>query len=211
MLKIRRGFLVILFALGLAWIVTGCVQQDIQNVDSRGKGIVCFGDSLTFGYGAEPGEDYPSNLAKMVCVPVLNAGIDGETTTEALRRLEADVLERQPFLVIVEYGGNDFLRKIPRQTTVKNLEEMIRRIQAKGAMVALVDVSAGMFLRDYRIAYRSLARKYGAVFVPSILDKIITDPKMKSDFLHPNAAGYAVIARRVYQAVAPYIQKDRRN
>ena len=73
------------------------------------------------------------------------------------------------------------------QETIKNTEEMIDKIQAKGAMVALVDISAGMFMRAYRGVFAKIAVKKNAIFIPSVLDKIITNPSMKSDFLHPNA------------------------
>lgn len=186
----------------------GCAQQVIRNIDSTGRNIVCFGDSITFGYGAEQGEDYPAALGKMVGVPVINAGIDGDTTAEALRRIQSDVLERDPFMVIIEFGGNDFLRKVPLEKTVENLRQMVERIQERGAMVVLVDVSAGLFLREYRSAYADLARSHGAIFVSSILDRIITNPRMKSDFLHPNAEGYGIIAKKIYQMIGPYCQRS---
>lgn len=88
----------LLFIVFIAFIVlAGCAKREIKNIDSKGKTIICFGDSITFGYGANPGEDYPSALAKMVSVPVINAGIDGDTSTEALKRLDSDVLERAFF------------------------------------------------------------------------------------------------------------------
>lgn len=175
-------------------------------MDSKGTNIICFGDSITFGYGANPGEDYPSALAKMVKMPVINAGIDGDTSSEALKRLQSDVLDRDPYLVIVEFGGNDFLRKIPEEVTLNNVREIIERIQAKGAMVAVADVSAGMILREYRPLFRKLSRQKQALFIPGILSGIINNPSMKSDFFHPNADGYKLIARRIYQAIKPYLK-----
>jgi lysophospholipase L1-like esterase len=175
-------------------------------LDSKGKNIICFGDSITFGYGVAPGEDYPSVLDKMtIDIPVINAGIDGDTSAEALKRIESDVFDRDPLLVIIEFSGNDFLRQIPKETTVHNIKEMVRRAQARKAMVAIVDISAGLFLRDYRVAFNSLAKEEGAIFVPSVLSGIITNPSMKSDFIHPNADGYKIIAQRVYRAIMPYL------
>ncbi len=183
--------------------LSGCGKPAICNFDNKGKTIICFGDSITFGYGANPGEDYPSVLSRMVSLPVINAGVDGDTSFQALERLEADVLSRNPRLVIVEFGGNDFLQKIPKSETLNNLAKVIDRIQQQGAMVALVDISAGFFFQEYRSAFKKLAREKKAVFVPVVLTNIITNPSMKSDFFHPNARGYKMIAKRVYQAVAP--------
>ena len=186
--------------------MAGCFKPEIKNLDAQGANIICFGDSITFGYGANPGEDYPSALRKLVKLPVVNAGVDGDTTFAALERLENDVLARNPKLVIVEFCGNDFLKKIPKENTVKNLTRIIERIQEKGAMVALVDISAGMFFREYREAFKKIAAEKKAIFIPVILNRIITNPAMKSDFFHPNARGYQVIAKRIYQAIFAYIK-----
>jgi len=83
---------------------------------------------------------------------------------------------------------------------------MVRRAQAKKAMVAVVDVSAGFFLRDYRILLNGLAQEEGAIFVPGALSGIITNPSMKSDFLHPNGNGYKLIAERIQAAIKPYLE-----
>ncbi len=187
--------------------LTGCAKKEIKNIDSKGKNIVCFGDSITFGYGAEQGGSYPSALAKMAGIAVINAGIDGDTSTEALKRIKADVLDKEPFLVIVEFGGNDFLRNIPEEVTLNNIREIIDRTQAQGAMVALVDISTAMILRHYHSVLYNLARDKGAIFIPRVLNGIITNPSLKSDFIHPNANGYNVIAQRIYRAITTYLNQ----
>jgi lysophospholipase L1-like esterase len=188
-------------------LLNGCTKREIKNIGSKGANIICFGDSLTFGYGVGGGEDYPSALADMMNMPVINAGIDGDTSIEALKRIDSDILNRKPFLVIVEFGGNDFLRKVPKEVTANNVREMVEQIQKKGAMVAIVDVSAGLFLREYRILLSRIARQNQAIFVPAVLSGIITDPSMKSDFIHPNGEGYKLVAQRVYRAISPYLEK----
>jgi acyl-CoA thioesterase-1 len=192
----------------LVTALTGCAKKEIKNIDSKGKNIVCFGDSITFGYGAEPGGDYPSALTKMTSIPVINAGIDGDTSTEAIKRIKSNVLDRDPLLVIVEFGGNDFLRKIPQEVTLNNMREIIDTIQTQGAMVAVVDISTEMILKQYRSAFYNLAREKGAIFIPSILSGIITNPRLKSDFIHPNADGYNVIAQRIYRVITPYLNQN---
>ncbi len=205
----RKNIIILVVGCGLLVILSGgCAQKEIQNIDSKGTNIICFGDSVTFGYGANSGEDYPSALRKMINTAVINAGIDGDTTVEALKRAQPDVLDREPLLVIIEFGGNDFLRKITKEETVNNIKEIIERIQAKGAMVAIADISAGMFLREYRLALSNLAREKRAIFIPAIFEGIITNPRMKSDFLHPNAGGYQIIAQRVYRAIIPYLNRN---
>jgi len=202
----KKAFLLLAFCFFLLALVCGCAKREIKNIDSKGTGIICFGDSITFGYGVNPGQDYPSALAKAVDVAVDNVGVDGDTTTEALKRIQADVLDKQPRLVIIEFGGNDFLKKVPEEITINNLRKMVELVQAKGAMVAIVDISAGMFFAQYRKAYGKIAQETGAIFIPHILSGIITNPSMKSDFLHPNAEGYRIVAQRILRAITPYLK-----
>jgi lysophospholipase L1-like esterase len=206
----RKNKIKIIFVLGFlsSWVLglSGCAPWRIKNFDSKGKTIICFGDSLTFGYGVIPGEDYPTQLGKLLNMPIINAGVDGDTSTTALSRIDADVLEKDPFLVIIEFTGNDFLKKVPMEETKKSIAEIIGKIQAHGAMVAVADVSAGMFLAEYRLALAKIAREKGAIFIPGLLNGIITTPSLKSDFIHPNAAGYKLVAERVYRGLTPYLK-----
>lgn len=213
LLKRRFGipmcsFIVMLLS-GLVIGLTGCAKQEIKNVDSNGTNIICYGDSLTFGYGANAGNDYPSLLAKETAVPIINAGIDGDTSINGLERIDSDVLDRQPLLVIIEFGGNDFLEKVPMEATVNNIKQMVDKIQAKAAMVAIVDISAGMLFKDYHRQLSKIARQKGTIFIPGVLSGIITNPGLKSDFFHPNDRGYNLIAQRIYRTILPYVKKNK--
>lgn len=201
----RRSLLWGMGVLVLLVAAAGCSRKPIQNTGSGGQNIICFGDSITLGYGVNLEEAYPAALAALTGLPVINAGVDGDTSKAALLRLKADVLTRNPRLVIVEFGGNDFLRKIPREETFDNVRSMLRRIQAQGAMVAIADVSAGLFMREYRWTLRRIAKEEGALFIPGILRGIITDPRLKTDAVHPNAAGYKLIAQRIAAVIMPYL------
>ncbi|MBU3958423.1 MAG: hypothetical protein KKE91_01015, partial [Candidatus Omnitrophica bacterium] len=156
-----RQLKVFLFAICylLFAILGGCVKREITNIDSKGKNIICFGDSITWGYGVSPGQDYPSALAKMLNIPVINAGIDGDTSIEAVKRINTDIVDRDPLLVIIEFGGNDFLRKIPLEVTVNNIRNMVDEIQAEGAMVAIADVSTGFVMDEYRRAFYKISKE----------------------------------------------------
>lgn len=202
----RNKFLFIMFIafVGLA----GCEKVEIKNINSTGKNIICFGDSLTFGYGANQGEDYPAALAKLTGIPVINAGKDADTTYEALKRIESDVLNKEPRLVIIEFCGNDFLKKIPIKTTVENIRKMIAEIQGQGSMVAIVDISAGLFFKDYGASFKNLSLQTNSIFIPKVMEGVITNPSMKSDFLHPNANGYKIIAQRINDAIIPYLRQN---
>jgi len=186
----------------------GCTRSNIANLESRGKNIICFGDSITKGKGVDLAQSYPAALVRMTNFPVINAGINGDSSAEGLKRLQSDVLEREPLLVIIEFGGNDYLYKIPLQETVKNVEEMLKLIQAKGAMAALVDISNVLFMGEYRQEFKRLSEKYRTIFIPRVLDDIVVNEKLKSDAIHPNAQGYKLIACRVYRGIIYYLNQN---
>ena len=132
-------------AVALVTSLVGCAGgPDMANIDSSGTAIIAFGDSLTYGEGASGGHDYPSLLSRHIGRDVINAGVNGETSRGALQRLQSDVLSQHPLLVIVEFGGNDFLQRLPRAETFANLDAIVRRIQEKGAMVVLASVPPGL-------------------------------------------------------------------
>lgn len=208
MLKTKK-FLAIM-VLGFSLIgISACVKKEIKNINSKGKEIICFGDSITFGYGVKPGEDYPTILSKMIKMPLINAGLDGDTPISAFKRIKADVLDKKPYLVLIEFCGNDFLRNVPPDTTINNIKTMVLKIQEVGAITAIIDVSAGLFLIDYRLRLAKVAEETGSIFVPAVLSGIITNPSMKSDFMHPNPQGYKIIAERVYRVINPYLKSGK--
>jgi len=182
---------------------------EIANLYSHGRSIICLGDSLTQGVGATSGHDYPALLSKKLGLPVINAGVDGDETIDALKRLDADVLAKDPKLVIVALGANDFRDGQSLQTAFKNLDEIVRRIEAHGAIVVLVGIPPGLLGDVLQKNYDRIIKKYRTAFVPKILEDIITDPHLKStDKLHPNNAGYELIAKRIQHVVVPLVKQD---
>jgi lysophospholipase L1-like esterase len=125
--------------------------------------------------------------------------------------LDRDVLGRNPRLVIVLFGGNDFMRQVPLDQTRKNLEEMVRRIQERGAMVVLAGLRLGLFTDEYGPIYKEIAKQHGALYIPEVLKGILSDPRLKSDSVHPNGAGYRLMAERIVKEVKPLLEEaDRR-
>jgi lysophospholipase L1-like esterase len=192
----------------LVGVLSACSSPlDIANLDSTGAPIICFGNSLTQGEGASPGHDYPSLLAKALGREVINAGVPGDTTQDGLNRLEEDVLSKNPQLVIVEFGGNDFLRGVPKEEVFADLDEMVRRIQERGAMVVLVGVQPGLLGDVARRDYQRIARARKAAFIPNILEGILTDPMARTDHVHPNDQGYERIAQRILRVVEALLKR----
>jgi lysophospholipase L1-like esterase len=198
----RFGILLSFFAILL---IAGC-SEPVANRDSHGSTIVCFGDSLTSGYGAGEGEDYPADLGHLVALPVINSGVAGDTTRDALDRLEADVLEQNPRLVIITLGGNNFLKHVPKEETLANMGEIIDKITAKGAMVVWATVKTSLFGDSYQQDFADLAKRKRIVLIPNILKGILFDPRYKFDEIHPNSAGYRLMAERIYKRIKPLIK-----
>jgi lysophospholipase L1-like esterase len=178
----------------------------IRNLRSSGEVIICLGDSLTEGVGAGTGEDYPSVLSKEIGFPVINAGQRGDTTDQALARLADAVLTKNPRLVIVFLGGNDFLRQRPRAESRRNLAEIVRRVQAQGAMVAIAGMKLGLFTDEFAAIYEDTAKEFGALYIPLVMKGILSDSKLKSDPIHPNGAGYRLIAERIAVKIKPLLR-----
>jgi len=166
--------------------------------------ILAFGDSLTFGTGATPEESYPAVLERLVGRRVVNSGIPGEVTGEGLSRLPEVLEEEKPELLILCHGGNDMLRRLDQQQTAGNLRAMIRLSQERGIAVVIISVpSPGLALSPPQF-YRETAAEMNIPFDDEALAMVLSDRSLKSDYIHPNAAGY----RRLAESIAALLKKS---
>jgi acyl-CoA thioesterase-1 len=188
------------------WIFWPSPYARVANLGSRGANVIAFGDSLTAGYGAAPGDDYPAHLSTLLGQPVQNAGVSGDTTASALTRLD-DVLGRDPRIIIVGLGGNDFLQGVPIASTETNLRTLVQRIEAGGSMVVLLAFRFPSLNADYEEMYTRVAKQEHCLLIKGVLSGILTDPSLKSDEIHPNARGYALMAERMAGPCAALIRK----
>jgi acyl-CoA thioesterase I len=176
----------------------------IRNAKPTGRTIVCFGDSLTYGTGAAKGMDYPSQLAGLIGRPVVNLGVPGDTTAGALARINT-VLEKDPRMVLLTLGGNDLKNRIPKDTAFNNLERIIGMLQDRGALVVIGGIDIPFYGRGFGPAYEELAVKTGSVLIPNVYEDIMGRSKLMSDAIHPNSAGYTILADHFYKAIKPYL------
>jgi acyl-CoA thioesterase-1 len=177
--------------------------QHVQKGSIPDDTIICFGDSLTYGTGAGPGMDYPSQLSKMIARPVINAGVPGNTTARALKRLEQDVLSKSPDLVLITLGGNDLKNGIAKDVAFKNLKMIVESIQGQSARVIIGGIKFPLRDRGFGKGYRQLADQTGAVLITNILEGIMGNRKLMSDPIHPNEDGYKIMAERFLEAMLP--------
>ena len=202
----RTTLLIIVLALAGGWLYFNDDGYDIRNPSPKGSNIVCFGDSLTYGTGASEDMDYPSRLSEMLGEPVINAGIPGDTTGSALKRLKGDVLEKDPRIVLMTLGGNDLKNGVAKEVAFENLRQITEAIQARGALVVLGGIDFPVGARGFGQAYVDFAKTQGVVLIPNILHGLLGRPSLMSDQVHPNDAGYGVVAQKFYEAVKPYLQ-----
>lgn len=156
--------------------------------------VLAFGDSLTFGTGARPEESYPAVLVQLTGRNVVRAGVPGEQTAGGLARLPEVLDEHRPKLVIVCLGGNDMLRKQPHAAIESNLLEILRTIKSRGIDAVLVGVPAPGLITSAPEFYEKLAREFRIPYEGKIVTSVLYQPELKSDPIHPNAAGYRRMA-----------------
>ena len=183
----------------------------MPNLDSSGTAIVCLGDSITAGVGADGGATYPQRLAELLGVPVVNAGVPGDTATQGRARVGV-VLAEGPWLVIVELGGNDLLRRVPVERTEADLAAIVEAVLDAGAVPMLVAVDNPVPLIGGHLGevYDRVGDRYGVPVVDGVLRDILADRSLKRDEIHPNAAGYARLAEAVADAVQPLLAERQR-
>jgi len=183
----------------------------VANLTAPGDLVVFFGDSITQGYGVRPDESFPAVVGHSLGVPFVNAGVPGDTMAAGLARLEWDVLPHRPRLVVVEFGGNDFLRRVPVEETLRSLETIVSTLIQEGVIVVILEVTVGLGDDSYRNGYQAVADRHGAVLVRDILRGIVANPDLKADTIHPNAKGHRLIAERVIKTLRPLVEEaDRR-
>jgi acyl-CoA thioesterase-1 len=177
--------------------------------------IVAFGDSLTAGFGADTGSSYPDFLQRELDrrgfrYRVANAGISGETTTDALERLKT-VTALKPAVAIVEFGGNDGLRGLPLSTTRSNLQQIVAGLKDSGAAVLLAGMTLPPnygpdYIASFQHVYSDLAAKYKVAMIPFLLEGVAGTNLMQRDGLHPTADGNRLVAATVMRYLLPLLR-----
>jgi lysophospholipase L1-like esterase len=159
--------------------------------------ILAFGDSITHGTGAAAGASYPAVLEKLLGVTVVNAGVPGELSNEGTERLQDLLEEHRPSLVIICHGGNDMIDGRSRQEISENLRKMARAVKQTAADLVIVGVPEPGLRMAVPSFYEDVARETGALYEGRSLRSILSNSAFKSDVIHPNAKGYARLAKEL--------------
>ncbi|MDR2028149.1 MAG: GDSL-type esterase/lipase family protein [Treponema sp.] len=220
---------------GMIFIITislwfaGCDNGTTSN--EQGTTLVCLGNSLTAGYGAAtPGKDdksksYPAYLQKKVNIPVINAGVSGDTSAQGLARVESEVLANDPRIVIIELGANDVFQGIPITTTKENLQSIIDKVDNGNRKIYIAkfyteavaravlagngisnDAMQTAVIKQYDDMYNTLVASNNVVLIENIWDGVWGIHM--SDGFHPNAKGYEIMADNYFKALEPYLKEN---
>ncbi len=183
------------FYLWLLIFLTACGDPTPQLERLSGDAVIlAFGDSLTYGTGANKEESYPSVLENTINRKVINAGVPGELSVQGLKRLPKFLEKYQPDLLILCHGGNDILHKHDFAKAEANIRQMISLAENKNIPVILLGVpKPGLFLNDADL-YTNIADNTDVTFIPNLIADILSDASMKSDSVHPNNTGYSKMA-----------------
>jgi len=189
--------------------------DSIQAEDTRPV-IAAFGDSLSAGFGVEPGKSFPDDLQRLIDAAgyryrVVNLGVSGDTTTDGVERLPA-VLAIHPAIVILEFGGNDGLRGLPVVSAQKNLAAMVEALRKAGAQIVLAGMTLPRnygpeYIQSFEQMYIDLSKMYKLVRIPFLLEGVGGHLELiQPDGIHPTAEGAEIVAHNVMKYLQPLLR-----
>jgi acyl-CoA thioesterase-1 len=198
----------------ILWAVLSIVFMACDSTGGSASGeetIVCLGDSITAGYSAtvvgkdDKSKSWPAFLQKKVNIPVINAGVSGDTTAQGLARVQEDVLSKNPRIVIIELGGNDLFQGIPLATTKDNLHKIINMVNDRKRKIYII--------RLYPEWNEQVDNMFNTLASSNNIEQIDASWEdvwgiHMGDDQHPNAKGYELIADHIFNALKPYLEAN---
>jgi acyl-CoA thioesterase I len=181
--------------------------------------LVCFGDSITAGYGLQMDQAYPAVLQHRLDAAgyhykVVNEGASGATTKDAVESLPG-ILKLRPQVVIVEFGGNDGLRGLPLEATRRNLDAVLTALENAHIKLLLAGITLPPnygpdYIHAFEVMYRELAAQHHTAFVPMLYKDLVHVPgSIQGDGIHPTAKGSQIIADTLLPVLKPLLAKGR--
>ncbi|MEH6551272.1 MAG: GDSL-type esterase/lipase family protein [Pseudomonadales bacterium] len=199
-----QRFIAAVFFIILVAVFIGCSGDKPRSKLPSDAVILAFGDSLTDGKGVERKYSYPSVLAELTGLRVINAGVSGEVTKDGLQRLPGVLRSTSPHLLVLLEGGNDILRNQQASDIKKNIAQMIELAQTSGIEVILLGVPKKSLFSSSAPLYRELAQEYDVIFDEKLIATLLRSRQYKSDAIHFNKAGYRVMAENIEQLMSDH-------
>jgi acyl-CoA thioesterase-1 len=192
-------------------------QKPVLLKEDTRPAIAAFGDSISAGFGVEPGKSYPDDLQRLIDAAgfpyrVVNLGVSGDTTTDGVERLPT-VLAIHPAVVILEFGGNDGLRGLPVASARKNLATILEALQKSHAQILLAGMTLPRnygpeYIKSFELMYADLSRQYEIVLIPFVLEGVGGHPDLtQPDGIHPTAEGARLVALNVMRYLQPLLTR----
>ncbi len=188
-------------------LMAACNKQEKYATIPQGATVLILGDSLSYGTGANKGEDYPTLLADKTGWKIINAGVPGDTSADGLQRLPALLAQDPPQLLIVELGGNDILHQVPQSQTAANLIAILKLAKAQNIQTVLVAIPEFNALKvamgsldDHRM-FEEIAKETATPLIKDVFSEVLSDRSLKADQIHPNTQGYALVAEKMLSAL----------
>src|SRR5690554_3291620 len=193
-------------------------ETEIQATATPAKTILFFGNSLTAGYGIEPEDSFTGIIQQRIdslelSYQVINGGLSGETTASGLNRLDW-FLEEEPYIFVLELGGNDGLRGIAVSETRENLRKIIQKVKSNypqtHILLAGMQIPPNMgqeYSREFKSMFEELAEEEQVQLIPFLLEGVAGDPNLNlPDGIHPNEAGNKIVADTLWEYLKPLLE-----
>jgi acyl-CoA thioesterase I len=175
--------------------------------------IVFLGDSLTKGHRVPEALAYPGLIQKKLHSDqmewvAINAGKNGDTTLDGIKRLKK-ILKKNPKIIVIALGANDYLKGYTLEKTRNNLKELIESVQKNGSIAILfgTKVPSHFSVDDSKASRRmfeSLAHDFDIRLYPNMRNGIEDRSRfLSSDGLHPNELGQIKMAENIYDFLLP--------
>lgn len=192
-------YLAILLIVMMALIVFNKERSYVSKL-SETDTILAFGDSITYGFGAEHHESYPYLLAESTGQRVINAGVNGDTSSEGLERISSLLEDDSIKLILLCFGGNDIIQKQPLSEIKNNIQEMIRIAKSKDISVVLISVpNVSLLGLNPLDLYDDLADEEDIELIEGLLSHVLSRSSLKNDYIHPNNLGYKYMAEEIHE------------
>ncbi|MDR2716515.1 MAG: GDSL-type esterase/lipase family protein [Treponema sp.] len=205
----------LLFVLWVVFSVVFMACATTRGSTSGEETIVCFGDSLTSGYSAtvvgkdDKSKAWPAFLQNKVNIPVINAGVGGDNTAQGLARVKKDVLSKNPRIVIIFLGGNDYIQRIHPDTTKNNLQKIIDMVNDGRRKIYITSFYGPDWFDEVKDMYNTLASSNNIELIDlPFFGEIRAKKELMADELHPNAKGCEIMADYFFKALKPYLEAN---
>lgn len=170
----------------------------------NGTHIITLGDSLANGFGVDENDSFGIQIPRLLGKSAIKSGIDGEISSGLLARIDSELQGKNLGAIIISIGGNDFLRKLDKATTERNIRAIVQKAKAKTSCVVLLGVPDGILgglAGGISRVYYDISEGEGVLLESSAMPQILKQHSLKVDEIHPNKDGHAIIAQNIAELI----------